>query len=30
MKNFDQQVHEEASDNKTTILDKVHELQEVF
>ena len=30
MKSFDQQIHEEASDNKTTILDKVHELQEVF
>ena len=30
MKSFDQQIHEEVSDDKTTIFNKVHELQKIF
>ena len=30
IKNCDQQIHEEVSDDKMTIFDKTHELQKVF
>ena len=30
MKNFNQQIHEEVLNDKTTIFDETHELQKVF